>query len=176
MEVIENNDLRPISVLRQNPGSFYVVRNNHPNYVSQNGCLYSKDYKKIQYVPRGLYGTFVIPEGTEVIDICCFEKTNFDQIIIPSSLKIVENGAFRGSEIESLDLKNVETMGFCAVWYCEYLQIFKGTKLKTLNFNELMFCKSLKKIIIGMQTEKIGYTSNDYNITMEGDNVVMVRK
>ena len=87
METIERNDTRPISVLRQSPGSFYVVKKDNPNYVSQNGCLYSKDYKKIQYVPRGLYGTFVIPEGTEVIDVCCFEKTNFDQIIIPSSLK-----------------------------------------------------------------------------------------
>ena len=69
METIERNDTRPISVLRQSPGSFYVVKKDNPNYVSQNGCLYSKDYKKIQYVPRGLYGTFVIPEGTEVIDV-----------------------------------------------------------------------------------------------------------
>ena len=75
---------------------FYSMEDSQ-NCTSMDGVLFSKDKKKLLCFPtrRGDSGIYNVPEGTEIIGFRAFAETETHAgVILPSSLKLIEDEAF----------------------------------------------------------------------------------
>lgn len=81
----------------------YVVDSNNPNYVSDDGIIYSKDKKTLYLCPIAKTGSYQILEGTETVKGKAFYSSKLSSIKFPSTLTKVEDQAFRFSSISTLD-------------------------------------------------------------------------
>lgn len=82
-----------------------VPQNEH--FYSVDGVLFERESKMLLKYPEGKKGqTYIIPEGTE--RICAFalkDCRHLKKIILPSSLKIIDGGAFSsGCRIECIEV------------------------------------------------------------------------
>ena len=83
------------------------VDENHPNYKSIDGNVYSKDEKTlIQYAIGKTATSFVIPDSVTTIDNYALANCrNLKSIVIPDSVTTIGSSAFRGcSSLESLTI------------------------------------------------------------------------
>lgn len=75
----------------------YEVKSDNPNYMSYDGCIYSKDGKELIAVPLKYSGTLNIKEGTTTIGLNAFhdyyaaQYTALTGINIPSSVTTIES-------------------------------------------------------------------------------------
>ena len=75
----------------------YEVHDDNPNYISKNGCIYSKDGKELIAVPTKYTGILTIPEGTTTIGEEAFWvqrkslMSNITKIVIPSTVISIES-------------------------------------------------------------------------------------
>lgn len=90
------------------------VDDNNSNYCSENGALYNKDNTELILVPAGIKDTeFVIPDGVKTIDDAFDGCDNLTSIIIPDSVKHVDEMAFSGcSKLEYLTIPK----GKISIW------------------------------------------------------------
>lgn len=72
----------------------FYVSDTHPEYISVDGVLYSRDGKTLVCCPPGRMGTFVIPEGVEVIGSCAFVNSCLTAVEIPESVRTIQRLAF----------------------------------------------------------------------------------
>lgn len=70
------------------------VSDSHPEYISVDGVLYSRDGKTLVCCPPGRMGTFAIPEGVETIGSCAFVNSYLEAVEIPESVRVIQGLAF----------------------------------------------------------------------------------
>lgn len=114
------------------PGSlagFYMQRidvdADNPNYCSIDGVLFDKKVKTLCQYP-GDHGKdiYSIPEGIETIEMYAFDfSEQLTNIILPDSLKIVRDSAFRLVGIKNIEFsENVEVIEPSCIVGCEKLE------------------------------------------------------
>ncbi len=106
----------------------------NPNYASVDGVLYNKDKTKIIYIPKGLSGKVSIPEGMETLASYSFKGRDISEIVLPASLKVVENYVFEDcASLEKVTIAEGVTK-LCSA-------VFRGSAIK-----EITLPKSLVEV------------------------------
>lgn len=106
------------------------------SFCSDDGLVYTADFKYLVFCPIGRRGTVKIHEGTErVYEYACYE-CNFNHLIIPSSVKRIEKYAFNRNRL------------------LEYVD--GGEGLESIGDMSFMNCTSLKKFSFGPNLKRIG--------------------
>lgn len=68
---------------------------NNPNYASQNGVLYNKNFTQLITYPIGLGPSFIVPNSVKIIGHSSFYNCSaLSQITLPTQLERIEEGAF----------------------------------------------------------------------------------
>lgn len=102
---------------------------------SDDGLVYTADFKYLVFCPIGRRGTVKIHEGTErVYEYACYE-CKLNHLIIPDSVKRIEQYAFHSNmSLECVDGgKGLESIGDVSFKNCTSLKDFSfGTNLKRI--------------------------------------------
>ena len=72
----------------------YYVNDTHPIYKSIDGILYSKDGLDLYAFPLGIRGEYVINDGVKVIKEGAFKTSNIETLTLPNSIDTIEKSAF----------------------------------------------------------------------------------
>lgn len=72
----------------------FYVSDTHPEYISVDGVLYSRDGRTLVCCPPGRMGVFAIPEGVETIGSCAFVNSCLTAVEIPESVRTIQQLAF----------------------------------------------------------------------------------
>jgi hypothetical protein len=88
------------------------------NYASQDGILYNKAKTAIIYVPEGISGSVIIPEGVTSIDQEAFNGCgNLTGIIIPEGVTSIGLGAFQACDNLTIYVKAAsQPAGWASNW------------------------------------------------------------
>lgn len=166
-------------------------------YSSINGILYNKECTEVIYVPAGLSGMLVIPEGiTEIPQKLAENCINITEIQFPNSLISIGDMAFYGcAGLKHVTIpESVKKVGSMAFAECTGLKsaeiqakltalgsmFFHCSSLNEIiypdtieNLGELNGCESLEQIIIGDSIKNLDNVSFCYNLKKVylGDNV-----
>ena len=104
-------------------------------FCSDDGLVYTTDFKYLVFCPLGRRGTVKIHEGTErVYEYACYE-CKINHLIIPDSVKRIEQYAFHSNMfLECVDGgKGLESIGDVSFKNCTSLKDFSfGTNLKRI--------------------------------------------
>lgn len=98
-----------------------------------------------------------LPETLESIGVNTFAKTSeLKQIDLPDNVDFIDCNAFLGSGIESIDLKNVNTIKGAAFYYCLSLSdVVLSSSLEKIPHYAFYWCKALKTIDIPDSVKEI---------------------
>ena len=99
-----------------------TVDSENPYLCAEDGCLYTKDRKKL-LLSLSSYRNKVIPEGVEEIGANAFEEMrSLADVTLPESLVRIGERAFSCSGLRSVHIgKNVRVIEDDAFYYCENL-------------------------------------------------------
>ena len=102
----------------------FIVSDDHPNYRSVNGVLFSKDQTILVLFPNGKPSNYIIPNGVTTIGRRAFNyNSKLTSVIIPNSVTTIEEEAFEGcGGLTSITLPNsLITIGLSAFDACNGL-------------------------------------------------------
>lgn len=114
----------------------FTIKGEHPDYTCLDGVLYSKDKTKLIWYPPMKDGkTFTVPDKVEYI--CHVRSKLAERIIIPDSVKIIDNSAFLGCDnLRYVNIgKGLEKFDYNDEFSVEYENVFS-------------MCENLKKITV----------------------------
>ena len=109
----------------------------HPDFVTVDGAVYTKDKKTLVRVPHGISGGFTVPRGVTAIGNRAFAECRaITEISLPSTVETIGEEAFCG---------------------CEKLESFTlGGKVKTVGDRAFAECKSLKALHVSQSVTRLG--------------------
>ena len=108
----------------------------HPDFVTVDGAVYTKDKKTLVRVPHGISGGFTVPRGVTAIGNRAFaECRGITEISLPSTVEIVGEEAF-------CDCENIETFTL-------------GGKVRSVGNRAFAKCKSLRSLHVSQSVTKI---------------------
>lgn len=141
-----------------------IVDKDNPNFMSDDGILYSKDGKKLIRYPNARPDThFDIPEGVEVIASQAFMQSYtgdspLETVKFPSTLKEIESLAFRQSSLTSVTLpgtlEKVGSSAFDISKKLASLTIEEG--VKELGDYAFWSCEALTSVKFPASLKKVG--------------------
>ncbi|MCQ2975968.1 MAG: leucine-rich repeat protein [Bacteroidales bacterium] len=148
------------------------IINNSKEYKLVDGILYTKDMKTLIYYPMNdKRKEYVVPEGVEVIcKHVFFLCDQLEKIVLPTTLKKMENNPFSGCTKLRIDNKSpfyhiiddviynqfkTSVVGVLNKINAKELIIPEG--IKTINRNSFWNCKGIRKIVFPSSLEDIGY-------------------
>ena len=105
--------------------------NGSSTYVEKEGVLYSSDGVTLVRVPVS-FAEFVIPEGIVNIGVMAFANSLITNVTIPNSCINVLNRAFNASDIQSVDFKNIISIGGYAFEGCSNLKTIDWKTVETV--------------------------------------------
>ena len=113
------------------------VAKEHPDFVTVDGAVYTKDKKTLVRVPFGVIGGFTVPRGVTAIGDRAFaECKGITAVDLPSTLESIGTEAFFG---------------------CEKLEAFTiGGKVKTVGNRALAECKGLRALHVSQSVTRLG--------------------
>ena len=84
-----------------------TISKNNPNYMVDNGFLYTKDKKTLVACLKSCKGEIIIDSGVENIGFVAFDAQEITKVILPQSIKTIETYAFSQCEkLESIEIPN----------------------------------------------------------------------
>ena len=130
-----------------------------PLFYSDDGVLYSRTENTLVRFPSGRKGSYTVPDGIEKIgNYAFYDAEGITEIILPDSLKVIGESAFRKCGIEAIDIPGgVNNVGFAA---------FSEAKLESIVFPDSVTeigaavfdgCLNLNSVTFGKNTGSIGY-------------------
>ena len=140
----------------------------HPDFITIDGAVYTKDKKTLVRVPHGICGGFTVPRGVTAIGNRAFaECRGITSVDLPSTVESIGEKAFYGcTAIENITLGGkVKTVGDYAFAKCEKL-------------NSLHVSQSVTKIGEGILLEcgEMEITVSPGNPVYKTENGVIVKK
>ncbi len=112
---------------------------------------------------RSLIGSLVIPEysprGDLVVGIgkTAFLHSGLIEVTLPASVKIIDDHAFYNSNLKSINLDHVESIGRTAFYYCKQLDgITLSDGLRKIGVGAFYGCETLSEIYIPDSVTYIG--------------------
>lgn len=166
---------RSVELMGNNPFAgcpLIEVTNESKHYVMENGALYTADKKTMIYCSiKGDESEFVVPEGVTVIcKHTFFLCDRFTTIVLPASLKKMENNPFSGCS-------KLELINNSKAYFIKDDVIYNGFKtsvvgalnkikskrlvlldgIKTINRNSFWNCKGIECIVFPQSLNDIGY-------------------
>ena len=115
----------------------FTVDAKNPNYMAEDGLLFSKDGRKLIAVPAGRTGSLTVPKSVETIGFGAFEGSKLSEILFHADANILTFGYrafFKAENITTITIpKSVVSIDYYAFAYCENLRevIFvEGNQLK----------------------------------------------
>lgn len=139
---------------------------------SDDGLVYTADFKYLVFCPIGRRGTVKIHEGTErVYEYACYE-CKLNHLIIPDSVKRIEQYAFHSNmSLECVDGgKGLESIGDVSFKNCTILKDFSfGTNLKRIGVSAFQNTQ-LTKILLPEGLKYVGsHAFNTANLKDNGE-------
>lgn len=139
---------------------------------SDDGLVYTSDFKYLVFCPLGRRGTVKIHEGTErVYEYACYE-CKINHLIIPDSVKRIEQYAFHSNMfLECVDGgKGLESIGDVSFKNCTSLKDFSfGTNLKRIGVSAFQNTQ-LTKILLPEGLKYVGsHAFNTANLKDNGE-------
>lgn len=106
----------------------YEVEAGNPDFIAEDGVLFSKDKKQLYFYPPAKEGTtYTIPASVEIVKAKAFQGAlKITSVTVPTNVKTIESDAFRNME-------NVLTVDFT-----------KPSSTTEINGNAFWGCKKLK--------------------------------
>jgi len=141
--------------------NIYVSKDNKL-LKSVEGVLFSKDGKKIIFYPSNRRGTYKVPKGTRIINRCTFLESNLRKIVLPPSVKTIDDKAFSNcTKLKKIVLPSgVKKLGAWSFNYCINLEeIVLPSKLRDISDFSFLGCKKLKKVVITSGVKEIGWSA-----------------
>lgn len=137
-----------------------IIDSENESFSSVDSTLISKDGKKL-IAELGDPESVIIPEGIEEICAQAYDRiSSLREVILPSTLKIIGDKAFAGTDITSIEIpESVEHIGIQAFSYCRSLKkldLFNG--LKTIGAQAFEGCP-IEDVFIPVTVESIGNDS-----------------
>ena len=121
-----------------------------------------------------VFGTVVIPTYSpnkeKVVEIGnkAFMNSGVEQIILPNSVKVIDDYAFYQTSLEYIDTKNVVTIGKGAFMLCEDLSgVVFSNSLEMIGIGAFEYCETLKEAIIPDSVTEIGKGAFDSCSSLE---------
>lgn len=143
----------------------YIVNSDNAHFLSDNGILYSKDFKTLKRCPQALYSNNLrIPDGVETIAPHAFEECiNINSFILPETLNRIGYSAFSDCKMTSIIIPNsVDSIGSMSFWGCDELQTLSlPDGLNTIPNSILYNCKKLEYLYIPSSVNKIESSAFD---------------
>jgi len=136
------------------------VAENHPDVMTVDGVLFSKDGKLLLSVPAVLgIQQYEVPEGVEEIAWAAFYgNQTLEKVSLPESVKSIGPHAFR----ECVQLQEVviseglETLGEFTFSFCPSLEkLTLPTTVETIGESSFFACPNLKSVIMGEDEKNI---------------------
>lgn len=127
----------------------FNVNSANQTFSSQDGVLFSKDMKTLLIYPAGkTAATYQIPSGITTVGEDAFNGAGVGEIIIPSTVKNLETGAFAESDITTLTIPDsVTSIGDYICEGCAYLEsVTTGSGLTALGYRTFAECSSLTEV------------------------------
>ena len=128
------------------------VDENNPSYKVIDGNLYSKDGKKIIYLPTKNYSSFTIPDGvTHIGDKVFYKCTSLTRVVIPDSVTSIGGQAFYNcTSLTSIEIPDsVTSIGEEAFYGCKGIKsLVIPNGVKRLVSSTFYGCTSLTSIVI----------------------------
>ena len=147
---------------KASPSAFkeIVIAEDNPYYCSIDGILYSKDHKKLLFVPRDLdIKTFRVPDGVEHIEDYAFSYQHYlEEIVLPGSVVSIGEYAFSSClSLRSVQLINVQKINNGAFSECSRLErVELSDSLRIISDWAFRECQSLRQITLPEGVEVIG--------------------
>lgn len=137
-----------------------TVAEDHPNYKSVDGVLFSKDGTTlIQYPANKKAFEYTTPAGVKTIGTYAFQGTSsrLKEIVIGDGVETVKAFAFQDSQAESISIADsVTSMEKLCFYKCPYLETIKlSSGMDTLVTNLVWNCDSLTALTIPASVVKI---------------------
>lgn len=135
-----------------------ITANDNPHYTVKDGVLFQEG-DKLFLAPPNIHGDYSIPEGTEVVCKSAFSSCSLKRIIMPSTLRVIEENAFSDCrELEEAIIpEGVEYIGRGAYENCHKLsKVSIPESITTLPDDVFKMCWNLKEVILPSSLIAIG--------------------
>lgn len=157
------------------------VDENNAYYSSTDGVLYDKSAQKLVWYPQGRKEKeFSVPEGVETIGIkAFFENKYLEQVNFPEGLKVIDEHAFSGCQLENIELpESVEMLCYSCFGYNDALR--KITIPKNIWYTYKPFRYSYNIQEVTMERSEIyndfeDYVETDYYYLDYGTKISKIR-
>lgn len=125
-----------------------IVDEANPVYRSVDGVLFKEN--TLMYYPAAKTGeTYVVPDGTTIIDVDAFAGTKLKEVILPDTVQILSDGAFRSAAVQRLVLPEGVTGLYGKVFEnSELTSITIPASLEYISDNPFVGCVKLEEVIV----------------------------
>jgi len=157
------------------------VDENNAYYSSTDGVLYDKSAKKLVWYPQGRKEKeFSVPEGVETIGIkAFFENKYLEQVNFPEGLKVIDEHAFSGCQLENIELpESVEMLCYSCFGYNDALRKITIPKNTWYTYIPFRYSDNLKEITLErseVYNDFEYYWETDYDYLEKDINVDKIR-
>lgn len=127
-------------------------------YIVKDNCLYNKDEARLIYFFQNGQYRLEIPYGVEIIGKGAFTESLISEVVLPSSLKVIEDHAFAYCEelteiIIPQSVIEIRPGAFCAC--TSLLSIRLPENLSVIDDQLFVGCRSLSKVRIPSNVKEI---------------------
>lgn len=140
----------------------YEVDEENEHYTAIDGVVYTKDLKTLVAFPSAYpHKHFVVPSTTKVISDGAFMDSQIESVDLPNGLSVIEYWAFEGASIRSIEIPDTVTeVGEIAFRFCgnlEHVKLSAGlTEVPRQMFSS---CYKLKELDIPSNIKSIHYSA-----------------
>lgn len=148
----------------------YEVDNKNPYFTSMDGVVYSKDFTTLVAFPSAFPDKhFTVPDTVRIIGEGAFEDSRIESIDLPQGLSVIEDDAFACSAIRSIEMPDTVTqIGRMAFWSCKELEHVRlSTELTKIPEQVFTYCFKLKELDIPPNVKAILYSSLAWNYDLK---------